>query len=72
MMPRQETTNLSSKLQESVFNTILGIPLFLLTDLEQNQEINQGMSQEIRVLAKKLNVKYHVLSQPIFTTARAR
>lgn len=71
-MPRQETLNLSSKLQESVFNTILGIPLFLLTDLEQDQEINQGMSQEIKVLAKKLNVKYHVLSQPIFTTARAR
>lgn len=71
-MLRQETTNLSSKLQESVFNTMLRIRFYLMTDSKQNQEISQGMSQEIRVLAKKLNVKYHVLSQPIFTTARAK
>lgn len=71
-MLRQETTNLSLKLQESVFNTMLRISFYLMTDSKQNQEISQGMSQEIRVLAKKLSVKYHVLSQPIFTTARAK
>jgi len=72
MILRLETTNLHSKLQESVFKTRLESSQDLITDLTQSREIIQGISQESRVLVEKLHVKSHVLSQPIFTTARAK